>query len=333
MGKKIFFVILLTVIVFFVLIGLKNIIQNSPTNYDNSGDYDFSFSHDGITRTYKVHIPLTYNNNSPSSLVVVLHGGGGNSQDIKDVSLMDSTSDKYGFIAAYPQGSGTKYLGRVWGVWNSGCCSPDYIDDSIDDVGFISKMIDEISENYNVDSDTVYATGHSMGAQMSYGLACELSDKIAAIAPVGGIPPEGKFLDCETNVSIMHIHGTEDACVLYGGGICGGCFDELTGKDPSEHQWPCDSVNDFIESVAKKRGIVDSVTSFQELGYTCLNYGPDQEIVLCTVESMGHSWPGGTLGSSCENPDSNKCELIKSVLGEINTDVSANEIMWKFFEN
>ena len=65
--------------------------------------------------------------------------------------------------------------------------------DNIDDVGFISALIDLMIKDYNMDPNRVYMTGISNGAIMSYRLACEIPHKIAAIAPVDGNIPHHAF--------------------------------------------------------------------------------------------------------------------------------------------
>jgi len=83
------------------------------------GDYDFSLEHDGIERTYKVHVPPSYNKYSPTPVIINLHGGGGNADRQIDMSKMNDTSDKEGFIVIYPDGTGQKLFGNLLATWNA----------------------------------------------------------------------------------------------------------------------------------------------------------------------------------------------------------------------
>lgn len=275
--------------------------------------------HDGLKRTYIIHIPSSYEKGSQVPLVIAFHGGGGNARDFEKSTNLDLASDRYGFIVAYPQGIGQKFLGKTYGIWNA-ATTPDYVD-GVDDIGFISDMIDAISRRYDISK--VYATGHSMGAQMSYGLACSLPDRISAIAPVGGIPPLDTF--CQTSIPIIHIHGTLDPCIPYAGGTCGGCFDRITNTGSDKHKFSCDSVEGFIKKIAD--GQVKT-SEINRQGYSCSSYGDDLE--LCTVPGMGHTWPGGNYGPVCDSPSSKNCILIKNTLGELSS-IDGNSMIWDFF--
>ena len=60
---------------------------------------------------------------------------------------------------------------------------------NIDDVGFFTILIENLSQEFTIDPHRIFVTGISNGAMMSYRLAIEISEKIAAIAPVAGAMP------------------------------------------------------------------------------------------------------------------------------------------------
>lgn len=137
---------------------------------------------DGVERTYRVHLPETAVRSAGLPVLIVLHGGGGNGKQVEHSTGFSQLADKEGFIAVYPNGSGrTKLL--TWNAYN--CCAFAY-ETNVDDVGFISALIDELIVDYRVDPSRISVTGHSNGAMMTFRLACELSDKIAAAAPNAG---------------------------------------------------------------------------------------------------------------------------------------------------
>lgn len=300
------------------------------------GDYNFSLMHDGLNRTYKVHVPLNYNGSSVP-VVLALHGGGGNAEGLESSIFMKDTSDEKGFLLVYPEGVGSIILGKVFGVWNAGACCNSTVSNNTDDVGFISSMIDQLSADFSIDKKKVYATGISNGAQMSYRLACELSNKIAAIAPVAG---QGVFYTCNPTrpVPVMHFHGTSDRCAHYNGGTCGGCTAEFYNKTFGINMDPdyfmCESVPSHIEYWRNMNNAPSTSTViFQNNSAVCVSYGFNTlgEVNLCSIDGGGHTWPGGGYGGICINPLSNICKNYTEIAGNISYDINANEFMWEFF--
>ncbi|OYT27445.1 MAG: hypothetical protein B6U97_01610 [Candidatus Altiarchaeales archaeon ex4484_96] len=169
------------------------------------GDFSFSIEHDGLDRKYIVYVPTSYDGER-MPLVLAIHGGAGNAEDSIRYFQLNNLSDQEGFFVVYPEGTGPQIMGRVYGSWNGGNCCGPALDNNVDDVGFIRELIDRITDDYNIDEERIYATGMSNGAIMSYALACHLSDKIAAIAPVGSI---GHYRECIQNrlVPVMHFTG------------------------------------------------------------------------------------------------------------------------------
>ena len=152
---------------------------------DRTGNLSKSLTHNDLERAYHLHIPSSYRNSTAAPLVVALHGGGGSGQKMATLSRLSLLADQNGFIVAYPE--------AVERHWNDGRGLSQYRSqkENIDDVGFISGMIDAISGDYNIDQERVYVTGASNGAMMSLRLGCELADKIATWTQV---KPFGIFL-------------------------------------------------------------------------------------------------------------------------------------------
>jgi polyhydroxybutyrate depolymerase len=182
---------------------------------------------DGLTRTYQVHVP---NNLKPgAALVLVLHGGGGSGAYAARHTAMSEVADREGFIAVYPDGTAPLSAVNNLRTWNAvHCCSGAY-QDGVDDVGFLTALIQKMQATYPIDSKRIYATGNSNGAMMAYRLAAEKSELIAAIAPlsgsIGGDPDTSdsddsiKIIPTPKNpVAVAIFHGTADDTVLYQGG-------------------------------------------------------------------------------------------------------------------
>jgi polyhydroxybutyrate depolymerase len=240
-------------------------------------------------------------------LVIVLHGGGARAERMLAVGLNEIAAAK-GFIVAYPDGIGR---GKKHS-WNAGSKVPQgYAEEvRVDDVGFISKMIDDIAAKGRIDTRRIYVTGASKGGMLAYRLACELSDRIAAIAPVAAtmVVP-----DCKPSrpVAVFHVHGSADESVPLLGGR-----GDYTGPTASYPSVP--------DTIAKWRQINQcQPQSKQERisSASCTRYeGCRAPVELCVIEGSGHGWPGvQTERQKRRNP--------------INMDFKTSAEVWRFFSS
>ena len=168
---------------------------------------------DGITRTYHLHVPPGLGP-APAPLVLVFHGGGGTGPGTERLTRFTALADREGFLVALPEG--------IEKNWNDGreFTGSRAHRDHVDDVAFVTALIDAIGRAHAVDPRRIYATGISNGGIFSHYVAAHLSARIAAIAPVvGGIadPPEA-WLRPERPVSVLMLQGTRDPLVPYHGG-------------------------------------------------------------------------------------------------------------------
>ena len=185
--------------------------QNAIAGQETSTTRSIIFA--GLERTYHIHIPIpaSYDKASPIPLLIVLHGGGGTGEGMVKLTQggFNILSDKEGFIVVYPDG--------IEKHWNDGRENVRYRAhrEKIDDVGFISALTDHLVKQYNIDIKRVYVTGISNGAMMSLRLACELSEKITAIAPVAGSMPENMPSQCSPSrpIPVLMISNTDDRLV------------------------------------------------------------------------------------------------------------------------
>jgi len=171
-----------------------------------------SITHDGIQRDYILYIPELYDGSTAVPLVFNFHGYGSNAAQQMFYGDFRDIADTEGFLLVHPEG--TTFIGdQFWNVGFPGLSS------NIDDVGFTEALIDELATLYAIDLDRVYATGMSNGGFMSFLLACQLSEKIAAVASVTGSVTQDTFDDCNAQhpIPVLQIHGTDDGVVLYNG--------------------------------------------------------------------------------------------------------------------
>ena len=168
-----------------------------------------TLNHGGLQRDYTLYIPSSYTPGADLPLVLNFHGYTSNAWQQSFYSNFNAVAEAEGFIVVYPDGTlddqGTTHWNVGWGG------------STVDDIGFTSALIDSISEDYSINQERVYSTGMSNGGFMSYQLACELSDRIAAIASVTGSMNIGWFNSCNPNhpIPVMEIHGDSDLTVSY----------------------------------------------------------------------------------------------------------------------
>ena len=251
----------------------------------------------GSTRTYLLHVPSNYDPQRKLPPVLVLHGATQSPESAERMSGMSELADRENFLVAYPRGTGRLP------TWNSGNCCGLAMREQVDDVAFIRALIEKLERDYPVDSRRIYVTGISNGAMMSFRLACELSDKIAAIAPVEG----AQNLECRpsNHVSVLVFHGTADRLVPFNGGS--------TPFQLGEHRTDT-PVMDTVTFWANQDGCA-SAPQREETSEVHTTIYPDcgggTSVALYAIQGGRHMWPGAR-GSG--------------------NDVRATDIMWTFFE-
>lgn len=252
-------------------------------------------------------------------LVLAFHGGGSNPLDMARFCHLVEVAERHQFAVVFPSGSGpaAEYL-----TWNAGLCCGHAARRNVDDVGFVDRLLDHLLERHPLSESRVYATGMSNGGMFSYRLAAELPNRIAAIAPVAGCLAMTPTV-LPRVVPAMHIHGTADHFVPYGGG----------GGSRSLRQITFPSVRESLRRWAVTCGLPVMEPQYQQIPHdrTLANdqpldahravYSREQgvdRIVEVRISGGGHTWPG-------EAPP--WCFLGPSLLG-----LSAGELIWEFFE-
>ena len=287
------------------------------------GNYHFTVKSGGRDRTYLVHAPPQSGAGEPLPLVLNFHGGGGNAASQRDYSKMDVVADRYGFLVAYPNGTGI--LSGHLLTWNAGTCCGYAMKHQIDDVAFTLGLIDDLAARTPIDRSRIYATGLSNGAMMAYRLAAEAGNHVAAIAPVAGAMVVTAFNPARP-MPIMHIHSVDDPRALYYGGL-GPPFPLTNSRvlhpavESTLARWrnfdKCPDQAKAGPSISGAPGSAnDGVTATKYVWAPCAD---GSEVVLWKLTGSGHVWPGGLL------------DFHPRLLGRGTDIIDANEEMWSFF--
>ncbi len=271
-----------------------------------SYQYNGVMNIDGYDRSYLLHLPPDFYDTTGFPLVVMLHGFGGSAaQADRDYGVTDKANAGH-FIVVYPQGvsSDGRYHLRSW---NAGNCCFVAQSDHVDDVHYISSLIDYLVANFRVDPKRVYVAGMSNGAMMAYTLACQLSDKVAAITSVSGTLIAAAACNPSRTVPVLEIHSSQDLKVPYKGGFgIGGVW------------FP--AVDSGLQVLAGLYGCGQPQET-QYTGYSLTEWrGNDGNIAIdrYLTQDGGHSWPGGSKPRAQADPPS--------------VYLKATDLMWEFFQ-
>jgi polyhydroxybutyrate depolymerase len=278
------------------------------------GDYTRHLTLDHRERSYVVHVPAVTTPPEAWPVVLAFHGGGTNAETMIRFSGLSAKADEAGFVAVYPNGSGRSSQALTF---NAGNCCGHALRRDVDDVKFTDRLLDDLAKVLPLDERRIFATGMSNGAMLCYLLASQMADRIAAIAPVAG--PMGTSSCAPSRpVPIIHFHGTADEFAPYEGG---------RGRR-SRTGVKFHSVDDTVTAWVKANGANPRPTVTQlPLKYvdgtrvTRTQYGAGHgsaEVVLYTIHEGGHTWPGR--------------ETPLKFLGKTTLNISANDLMWIFFQ-
>ena len=280
-------------------------------------------------RSYSIYVPSTWQTNVSSPLLIALHGLSGWDLQLMDNTGFNNLAEANNFIVVYPNGTGEKLGDRGIRSWNggkvgwctSGNCPPSQIS-KIDDVGYISKLIDDVSNRYLIDSKRVYLTGHSNGSQLAQRLACQLSNRITAVAVVAG---HIAIDTCnpDSPVSVLQIYGTEDTLNPENGGIAKIAFGIYS------YEYSSEPVMKSVQTMAAANGCSSSYSENNNLSNKDLTIytwpGCKNGVVVSSIKIKGasHAW----MGHPSQSVDSIK------LVGEPYMKIDASKVIWSFLAN
>lgn len=253
------------------------------------------------TRTYWVHVPRGYDASRPAMLVLVFHGGGGTGISMEASTGLSALADQKGFLVVYPQGLPFATIGPGYTTWAA--TGPlDSVGNGVDDLLFVSVLLDQLQRQYCVDPARIDATGFSAGGAMTAFLTCGLTGRIGAFAPMSGDFYQflgGCFPHHPT--SILEFHGAADPAEVYTG--------FPAREDPD---WRRTGVMEWLSGWAARDGCAAGPTVFLNAppvrGEQWTGCHGGTTVAHYLVAGLGHSWPPPIQGQS------------------------AAELMWAFFQ-
>lgn len=258
-----------------------------------------------IPRNYFIYLPKNFSPSEHLPLVINMHGFTTTAAFQMDYSQFNHTADTARCIAIYPEGVDLR--------WNSGTFF--FVSSTVDDVGFLGDLMDRAALLFNADMKKVYAMGYSAGGFMSYKLACDASNRVAAIAPDVGSMVFDNLNSCvpARPMNISAFNGYADPITSYNG-IPG----NFPGIDSIKHFWQ-------IKNGCDAEPLIDTLPDLKNDGtrvvrYTYQHCSQDVQQVFYKVLAGGHTWPGAA-------------DIFAGILGKTTQDVGMNNQSWGFFKD
>lgn len=241
-----------------------------------AGNYTYSISHGGRTRSYRLHVPA--NLTKPAAVVLSLHGLSSSASSQQSGSGWDTTADaQRSFVVAYPDG--------VDNAWNVAGFNP-----GVDDAGLMKAIVDHVSQRVRIAPNRVYISGTSLGGGFSHKMACTNADYFAAAAPVVfhlHTSPQDYVCAPSRPISVLEYAGTRDLLVRYEGGTS-----SVQGRTVTHL-----SANASFQKWAQLNGCTGSpVTTWSFLGSTNKQYASCSGGVVVGLASLacGHGYCAST---------------------------------------
>lgn len=275
----------------------------------SAGAHDETLVVDGRVRHYRVYVPASADATA-RSLIIALHGGNSNGVAFEAMTGLSALADREGFVVVYPNAIGL-YRGKPY--WNDGRVP------TVDDVGFMRRLIDELAHKYQIDRARVYVTGFSNGASMTNRLGVELGDKIAAIAPVAGTLGirQAQVWQPLRVLPLLYFHGTTDPFAYYSGGSAGTWKGSSLAAPAHAAWWAQKNGCDPQPQETALPDRIDDGTAIMRVAYSC---PVGANVVFYFIDNGGHTWPGGAPWAP------------EAITGKISREIDASTEMWRFFQ-
>lgn len=259
-----------------------------------------------MDRTYLLHVPP----GSPVGLVLSLHGGGGTGNGQRGLTGFDAVADAHNLLVVYPDGFDKS--------WADGRGASPADRRHIDDVGFLTGLVNKVQNDYGIAPGHVFVTGMSNGGFMSNRLACDRAEVFAAVAPVAGTLGVGVACNPSRPVSVWEAHGTADPLVPFNGGAVrgrGGLSHSISATT-MVNKWRSADGCQGDPSVQALPNVGDGTVVHRFDSTAC---AASTEVTFYQIDSGGHTWPGG------------RQYLPKAIIGPTTRALDGSEAIAEFF--
>jgi polyhydroxybutyrate depolymerase len=274
---------------------------------------------DGVARWYLISTPPPSSTNRPLPVVLDFHGLAEGASLEAMTTQFGPLAQRDGFIAVFPEGTGTPVQ---WDTSTGATTNPD--------LDFVSHLLDRLEATRCVDQARIYATGLSDGAFMTSLLACALSNRIAAFAPVSGVQLQSP---CATTrrVPILAFHGTADPILYFNGGVGTAVLNQALGQDgpaPPATLPPVDLDGSgypaTVAAWAEREGCAPDpvdTTVRPHVIHRVYQCPPGTAVEFYIILGGGHAWPGSRFSQE-----------ISAITGPTTFEINATTAIWAFFQ-
>jgi polyhydroxybutyrate depolymerase len=282
--------------------------RGTPLLTTAARDYDASLAVGGLVRTYHVHVPPIAGVGRTLPLMLSLHGRLGDGAGQARLTHFNTVADAAGFIVVSPDG-----YQRSWAD-GRGTTPADQA--GVNDVAFLSAVIDQVNAREPVDATRIYAAGMSNGGFMAERLGCDLARRIAAIAVVAASFSPALAGRCAPAhpMPVLLIHGSLDPLVPEDGGLLEG--EPVLSLAETAARWASLAGCATAPGVVNLPSMVDDGTTITQ--HTFVPCQGTARVVYDEVDGGGHTWPGGLQ------------YLPVSVIGRTSQNLDASQMIWSF---
>ncbi len=321
----------------------------------------FTIQHDNLVREYYLFSPKNSDHQTP--LLIFLHGYGGTATgtEAETTNGLNRYASEYGYAVIYPQGtwfkaSSTSAIVTSWndlgGNQDRGpkgplCsenapkypCPPECGDcgqcgwtSCHDDLGFLTRLINEGLEKHNLGHSGVFVSGFSNGSMMAQRLACHATQKLSAVALVGGRLEKGMDCSPDTSIPLLQINGGKDSVVPYQGELPDSDF-FYTSTQEVDREWAAANACAQQPKPWLPKAVVP--TSL-ECSVRCDSQS--NEVINCLWPEGAHVWPGYAAnqgnGGYCVTKEQLEFMPDQTICFETNTktDVWGSRLVFDFFQ-
>ena len=269
----------------------------------------------GVERRYLEYVPATYEASTPAPVLFCLHGLGQDCQTVFDQSHFYEIAEEKGWILVYPEAMdyaieiptvGSYDFGNAWAagvtitvtftIYEMPISYDFTLNGAVDDSGFLNSLIDEMESNYNVDADSIFFAGISLGGFMCHRMAIEHGERINGIASVSGlVGTDMQNLTPTANVNVLEVFGTADENIDYENATV-----ERMGFGPFVVGLPAEQTTEYWRSFnnCDEEAILEQYPDTQNDGltfemYSYLNGDNDSRVSFLKVINGEHAWYSG----------------------------------------